>query len=151
MADHVDEHEAAAQQFGMDVDMLMAMGVTPADACNVVSDSMGKSRSTDFYEFYGRGGLCDEATRNPLRIKGLGALDFACPKDDGSVWDFSRAADRQEALRMVEAQNPDWIIGSPPCTPFSFLNHGLNFPKMAPEEVERRDAEGMKHIKFVVK
>ena len=150
MAENNDTTEDAAHQFGMDVDMLVAMGVTPADACNAVCNALGKGKSTDFYEFYGRGGLCDEAGRSPLKVKGLGALDFACPRDDGSMWDFSRPTDRQEALRMVEAQDPDWIIGSPPCTAFSVLNHGLNFPKMSPEEVERRVAEGMKHIKFVI-
>ena len=150
MAEKNDATEEADRQFGMDVDMLVAMGVTPADACNAVGDALGKSRSTDFFECYGRGGLCDEASRGPLGVKGLGALDFACPRADGSMWDFSRPTDRQEALSMVETQDPDWIIGSPPCTSFSVLNHGLNILKMAPEEVDRRVAEGMKHIKFVI-
>ena len=146
-----DDHELGADRFGMDVDMLVSMGVTPADAYGLISSIMDRDKTATFYEFYGRGGLNAEASRSQLGIKGLGALDFACPKADGSLWDFSRATDRQDALRMVEEQDPDWIIGSPPCTSFSVLNHGLNFPKMHPDEVQRRVDEGMKHIKFVVK
>ena len=151
MEDLASGHGESSNQFGMDVDMLLAMGVTPADACNMVIGSLSESRLTRFYEFYGRGGLSEEASKSPLGVKGLGALDFACPKADGSFWDFSRPADRQEALKMVELQDPDWIVGSPPCTAFSVLNHGMNFPKMPPEEVKRRVNEGMRHIKFVVK
>ena len=54
---------------------------------------MDKDKTATFYEFYGRGGLSAEASRSQLGIKGLGALDFACPKADGSLWDVSRAAD----------------------------------------------------------
>ena len=84
-------------QFGIDVDMLMALGVSPSDACNLVNKSLRQSSRATFIEAYGRGGLSDEAMVNPLNVEGLDALDFSCPRPDGSVWDFSKADDWQKA------------------------------------------------------
>ena len=108
-----------AEQHGMDIDMLMSMGVEPADAIRYVRKCMHHTAAVTFHEAYGRGGLSAEARKSPLNIKGLRSLDFACQKDDGSHWDFSKQSDRQEALRLFERDGPDWIIGSPPCTAFS--------------------------------
>ena len=110
---------------------------------------MHHAAAITFQEAYGRGGLTEEARKSSLNIKGLRSLDLACQKDDGSHWDFSKQADRQEALRLLETDDPDWVIGSPPCTAFSLLNVGLNYPKMDKEEVKKRIKEGLVHLKFV--
>ena len=145
---NADDHPMAAQ-YGMDVDMLLSMGVEPIDAIRYVRKCMHHTAAITFHEAYGRGGLSDEARRSPLNVKGLRSLDFACQKDDGSHWDFSKQSDRQEALRLIESDDPDWVIGSPPCTAFSLLNVGLNYPKMDKEEVRKRIKEGLVHLKFV--
>ena len=110
---------------------------------------MHHAAAITFQEAYGRGGLTEEARTSSLNIMGLRSLDFACQKDDGSHWDFSKQADRQEALRLLETDDPDWVIGSPPCTAFSLLNVGLNYPKMDKEEVKKSIKEGLVPLKLV--
>ena len=138
-----------AVQFGMDVDMLMSLGIEPAHAVRFANKCMRHTAAVTFMEAYGRGGLSDEARKSSFNIRGLRALDLACPKDNGDMWDFSKARDRAEAMRLIETEDPDWIVGSPPCTAFSLLNVGLNFPKMPVEDVKRRVKDGLVHLKFV--
>ena len=38
-----------------------------------------------------------------------------------SGWDFDKEADRREAWKQIRAEDPLFIIGSPPCTMFSAL------------------------------
>jgi hypothetical protein len=83
-----------------------------------------------------------------MNIKGLKAFDLSTKNPNGVPWDFGQASHRAMARRICSADNPDWIIGSPPCTPFSILNRGLNYPKMDPAEVKRRIAEGRVHLAF---
>ena len=78
-------------------------------------------------------------------------MDFANLKDDGSRWNFKRKADRKEAMYLVELEDPDWIIGAPPCTAFSVLNFGMNYPKMRPEDVKKKLDEGMVHLRYMCK
>ena len=81
----LEDPEDAPPQFGMDVDMLISMGVAPADACDFVRKRMCAAiPATNFIEVYGRGGLSDEAKNTGLNLKGLGALDLATEKTDGT-------------------------------------------------------------------
>lgn len=66
----------------------------------------------------------------------------------GESWDFRRAEDRRRCWAQLEEQLPWIVIGSPPCTVFSSLNTGLNYPKMDPVEVARRAAEGRALLGF---
>ena len=84
-----------------------------------------------------------------MNVHGLRVMDLRTTKPDGSPWDFSCKQDRDLAYRMVQDEDPDWIVGAPPCTDFSSLNFGLNFPKMPAEEVQRRLIAAMVHIDFV--
>ena len=52
-------------------------------------------------------------------------------------------------MQLVESEDPDWIVGSPPCTSFSLLNRGLNYPKMDALVVEEKIREGLLHLRFV--
>ena len=68
----------------MDVDLLLYLGLEPVDACRLATKPLRRDvHAITFMEAYGRGGLCAEADRNPLGIRGLGALDLACPKPNG--------------------------------------------------------------------
>ena len=49
-----------------------------------------------------------------LNVRGLRALDSRTLKPYGTPWDFRLAADRDYALYLIETENPDWVIGSPP-------------------------------------
>ena len=108
-------------------------------------------QSTKVLEVYGRGSINDQAnlSRRDLNIKGVGALDLRTCKPDGTPWDFSKRVDRQQARDLVAAEDPDWIVGSPPCTAFSIWNFAMNFPKMPKERVDQALAEGRVHLKFM--
>ena len=149
LAEDQPDDGPSAHQYGMDIDMLLSLGVSPIDATRFVRKCMAVSSTATFVEAYGRGGLSEMAKSMNLNIQGLHALDFVNTKADGSSWDFSKSADRVEARNLVKRDQPDWIIGSPPCTAFSVLNIGMNFPRMDPGEVERRVTEGLVHLKFV--
>ena len=107
-----------AMQYGMDVDMLLSLGVQLVDAIRYVRKCMRHTASVTFHEAYGRGGLTEMARKSRLDIEGLRTLDFACEKENGDHWDFTRSADRDEAMALLEKDDPDWVIGSPPCTAF---------------------------------
>ena len=61
-----------------------------------------------------------------LNLKGLGALDLRTLKPDGTAWNFCNRKDRQEARLFIDKSDPDWIVGSPPCTAFALWNRALN-------------------------
>ena len=103
-----------------------------------------------FMEVYGRS-VFDQSqiSRRNLNVHGLGALDLRTTKPDGTPWNFCRREDRKLSRSMIEKQDPDWIVGAPPCTPFSIWNHGINFKKMDPDKVKALIAEGLVHLRFV--
>ena len=103
-------------------------------------------------EIYGRDSLVDAANdrlRN-LNLQGLQALDLRTLKPDGSHWDFEKPEDRKLAVHLVQTQKPRWLNGSPPCTSFSRLNVGLNFPRMDPKRVSEIKRQGVMHLHFVI-
>ena len=117
----MDEDMGTYKDFPMDVDMLVEMGVEPIDAQRYMFKLTKNSNQVTFHEFYGRGTLVEQAELSSFNVKGLRSLDFANVKPDGSRWDFRLKKDRHEAMRLVELEDPDWIIGAPPCTAFSVL------------------------------
>ena len=52
---------------------------------------------------------------------------------------------------MIDTDDPDWIIGSPPCTAFSIWNRQMNYRKMDPEKVRIAIEEGVRHLEFCCK
>ena len=103
-------------------------------------------------ELYGVGNLIEASNgcRRNLNLTGLDALDLRTHKADGTPWDFNSAADKRLAKKMVLEKEPTWLIGSPPCTPFSRLNTNMNFPKMPKHVVEAKLAEGRRRLRFVI-
>ena len=132
------------------VGYLTSLGCCPMEAEARVAAMMDK-KPTRFIEMYGRGSInhCANDSRRDLGLKGVGALDLRTNKPDGSPWNFSLRADRRLAREFIEAEDPDWIIGSPPCTAFSNWNHGMNYRKMKPERVKQMLDEGRVHLNFM--
>ena len=63
------------------------------------------------------------------------------------IWDFNKAAHRERARHICTYEDPDWIIGSPPCTDFSVLGR-WNHRRMKAEHVRRRMKEARRHLEF---
>ena len=104
-------------------------------------------------EMYGQGSLVTEANnkRRPLNLRGLNAFDLRTLKPDGTPWNFNVRADRHLAQRMIDTDDPDWIVGSPPCTAFSIWSRQMNYRKMDPEKVRVAIEEGVRHLNFCCK
>ena len=132
------------------VSYLTSLGCCPVEAKARVS-AMLDTKPTTFIEMYGRGSInhCANHSRRNLGLKGVGALDLRTNKPDGTPWNFSLRADRRLARKFIEEEDPDWIIGSPPCTSFSNWNHGMNFRKMEPHRVQQMITEGRLHLNFM--
>ena len=119
------------------VGILMQLGASSDEAKQVVDEVYSPPRVTK---------AANERPR--LGVSGRNAFDITHKDKNGRRWDFSKIADRREARAKIKAEEPDWVIGSPPCTPFSVLNDRWNYPKMCPLEVDRRKAEGRVHLAF---
>jgi hypothetical protein len=133
------------------VDALRQAGadVRTAEAATRSMYGLSTSKSSpSMMEAYGKS-IHDHISRRNLNIRGLGALDLRTLKPNQTPWDFSKRADRKEARDLISAQDPDWIIGSPPCTPYSIWNFGINYKKMDPDKVKTMLAEGKVHLDFV--
>ena len=111
-----------------------------------------KSRQpVTFMEVYGGGSInhCANHSRRNLGLKGVGALDLRTTKSDGSPWDFNRREDRRLARELIDSEDPEWLIGSPPCTAFSIWNYSMNYPKMDADKVQKAVEEGRVHLNFM--
>ena len=74
-------------------------------------------------ELYGRGSIIKMANQEhcDLNIRGKQAFDHRVREPSGDHWDCSKGEDRREVKEAILRDEPDWLIGSPPCTPFSSL------------------------------
>ena len=97
--------------------MLTLGGVEPKTA-SLKAKEMTSPDDVTFMEIYGRGSICREAnqSRRDLNVAGLGALDLRTSEPAGPPWDFSKKDDRKSARDLVRKLEPDFIVGSPPCT-----------------------------------
>ena len=70
------------------------------------------------YESYGRGAIGQEAAKhsNGFNVKGSGVLDLRFNNPDGVPWDLTRLDHQKMAYDIIEKDDPDWIVGAPPCT-----------------------------------
>ena len=50
---------------------------------------------------------------------------------------------------MVAEQDPDLIIGAPPCTDFRQWNQDMNHPKMPEDIAKKRTEEARMRLKFM--
>ena len=118
--DEPDDDDMGGNEDNM-VDSLTHAGAVPHEAKAHVKAMLGDRPKATFMEVYGGGatvGCSNHALRN-LNLGGLGALDLRTTKEDGNPWDFSRPANRRAARALLKKNDPDWVIGNPPCTAFS--------------------------------
>ena len=132
------------------MDYLDMVGADPVEAKRKVHAMMGVVPAT-FMEIYGGGAIndCANLARRGLGLKVIGVLDLRIMKPDGSPWDFTRQADRRAAREMIDVQDPDWLIGPPPCKCFSIWNYAMNYPKVDKAKVQAAVAEGCIHLNAV--
>ena len=78
-----------------------------------------------------------------LTIEGGQTYDLFADKD-GRRWGFSKASDRKAVKKEIEDQKPFFVIGSPPCTPFS----SLRFLNKHKKSYKRKLAEGRALLRF---
>ena len=126
---HESEDEEAVADIFMDdpddtedkmIDYLVMSGADPTGARDRIHVMLEKP-STTFIEMHGCGSINLEAnnSRRQLGLRGIGALYLRTAKPDGTAWDFTKRSDRRAARDLIYTDNPDWVIGSPPCTAFS--------------------------------
>ena len=98
----------------------------------------------------GLGGIVNMAnsSKRNLNVKGLKAIDLRKTRPDGQYWDLSLKIHRRETLRLIDTEQPDWVIVGPPCTQFSSLNNWLNHKKMGREKLDRHMKEAIGHLRF---
>ena len=72
-------------------------------------------------------------------------------KKEWTPWGFRKAGDRAEAERIQDEENPDWVIGSPPCAGFSQFNWVLNFHTMDPSRVKEMLDEARTHLHIMIR
>ena len=49
---------------------------------------------------------------------------------------------------MINDLQPQWIMGSPPCTAFCIWNYGYNYKHMKKSDVDAKLEEGRRHLSF---
>ena len=106
--------------------------------------SLGVSKS-DVAEIYNPKRFVSRANEFGLR-PGF-AVDLSIQKNNkGDYWDLSRAEDQRELKAIQRKTRPLFLVGSPPCGPFSPLQN-LSKHKRTEEENEAILAEGRMHLK----
>ena len=141
--------------WGVEAEEKIVMALTIAsvtvEKAKIYAASMcRRAPTTTFIEVYGRS-IRDQSllTRRKLNVEGLNALDLRTTKPNGQPWAFSKREDRKLARQMVDEQQPEWIVGAPPCTPFSIWNYAMKHPKMDSDQAQALIAEGRIHLNFV--
>ena len=135
---------------------LVDASVNELDAGKYAMAMMGSADEATFIELYGRGPIINEANgpRRNLGLRGLSAFYLRTMKPDGGNLDFRLKSDRHLALKMLEDRNPDFVIGSPPCTAWCVCVCGSNISTSsasAPKRVKEMTDEGNVHLNFVAR
>ena len=76
-------------------------------------------------------------------------MDLTTTDENGMPWDFSKAEQRNKAIRRWHEEKHLFIIGTPMCTAFSILQQ-WNYPKMDPQKVAAKMKEARMHLEFCV-
>ena len=112
---------------------------------SAVCDDLG-ARCGVVHELYGPGKI--GSTAEFLGMTAGRAFDLRrMDPDDGQPWDLSLEAKRRKAEAMIEEDNPDIVVGSPPCGPFSQLQ-SLNRERMGEKAYREMVEAGIQHLAF---
>ena len=128
-------------------------GVNEVDAKNYCNAMLGSEFAAKLAEPYNRAAMVNEAN-GPLRnlgVKGLSAFDPRTMKPRGGNWDFTKRDHRKFAHKTTEEQNPDFLIGSPPCSAWCAGKTHMNIRNMDPEKVEAILEEGRINLRSVAR
>ena len=128
----------------------IAAGADAIAAAQFVDQIFGVWHATTCMEMYGQGSLATAANhgRRSLNLKGLRAIDLRTHNPNEQPWNFNDRADRRLANQLMDDDNPDWVVGSRPCTAFSIWNRQMNFRKIPPEKVRAAIQDGKRHLNF---
>ena len=77
-------------------------------------------------------------------IQSAGAYDLK------NGYDFTKASDRERCFRKLEAEDPDVLVISPPCGPFSILQE-WNYRRMPLKKAVVMLQEGVQHLNFAMR
>ena len=78
------------------------------------------------------------------------AYDIQVNDSNGVPWDFDIPEQRNQCIRDVLQQKPNFVVGSPMCTAFSILQ-GLNRAKMGDTKWQAMWDKGVRHMLFAIK
>ena len=80
-------------------------------------------------------------------VKAGNSFDITHADENVEIWDFTKSAMREKAHRYVNEKKPLFIIGSPPCDPFSTMQN-LNHTKCDPIKQQQKMIAGRIHLAF---
>ena len=114
------------------------------------ADEMYRRHGPDVAEIYSQPRVAAEAAtqRFGKRLVRPGwSLDITMPDPiDEQPWDLSKPGKQARLKELINTTEPYFLIGSPPCTPFSNLQN-LNKAKRDPRIVKEELAAGRAHLK----
>eukprot|EP00969_Alexandrium_andersonii_P228870 10108296-Alexandrium_andersonii.AAC.1 len=91
------------------------------------------------------------AERRPrLGVLPAWAFDLR-PGPGGASWGFNKPEDRDRVIRVLGAERPFVIVGSPPRADWCGLNTHVNHPRVDLAEVAERMRHARTHLGLVVK
>ena len=143
----VEERRVRRQQQKQIIDLVASLG---GDARAYRRERARKSRAS-IAEFYSPPRI--SALAKDLPSYGIApglTLDLTGPDENGEPWDFSRPSMRAKAERLLEAQAPTLLVGSPMCTAFStwqFINNKKRDSKIVAAEKKA----GLAHFSWMCK
>ena len=118
------------------------------------AQQMFEGENPDIAEIYSPPRIVQEASMQTyygMQLRPGWSLDLT-RKDPATQepWDFTKTACRERAMNLVQKSKPYMLIGSPPCTAFSALQH-INKGRRPAEVIRKEIAAGRQHLKFVMK
>ena len=78
------------------------------------------------------------------------AFDLTTNDEDGQPWDFRLKSQRDKAANMIQELQPDLLVGSPMCGPFSNLQNLNMRTQEAREKVRENEKEAIQHLEYCV-
>ena len=102
----------------------MDMGADAVTANRFLCKLVKAKNPVSLYEVYGRGALADMATKmgDGLNVVGLRVLDLRINNPKGVPSDLATPEHQEMDIALADEDDPDWIVGCPPCTDWTILN-----------------------------
>ena len=115
---------------------------------------MFEKKGPDVVEIFSQPRICQEASNrryDGMELNPGYSLDLTMnDSKTGEPWDLSKPSVQARVLRLVRDTQPHFVIGSPPCTPFSPLQE-ISRAKRDPKVMADEYQKGMDLIRFCIK